>query len=112
MADHSRALRLAERIKVLAASALAKIVKDPDLGFVTFTDARVTPDLRGEIGKQLGIRMTPTLELILDDVPENAGDLNDLLAEAKRRDGELEKLAKGAKHAGDVDPYIQKPQED
>jgi ribosome-binding factor A len=112
------------------------------LGFVTFTDARVTPDLmqarlfytvfgsdvdkaltvailqkntgrlRGEIGKQLGIRMTPTLELILDDVPENAGDLNDLLAEAKRRDGELEKLAKGAKHAGDVDPYIQKPQED
>jgi len=45
MADHSRALRLAERIKVLAASALAKIVKDPDLGFVTFTDARVTPDL-------------------------------------------------------------------
>ena len=43
MADHSRALRLAERIKVLAASALAKVVKDPDLGFVTFTDARVTP---------------------------------------------------------------------
>ena len=109
---------------------------------MTFTDARVTPDLmqarlfytvfgseedkaltvailqkntgrlRGEIGKQLSIRMTPTLELILDDVPENADDLNELLAEARRRDGEVEKLAKGAKHAGDPDPYIQKPQED
>jgi ribosome-binding factor A len=56
--------------------------------------------------------MTPTLELILDDVPENADDLNELLAEARRRDGEVEKLAKGAKHAGDPDPYIQKPQED
>ena len=45
MVDHARARRLAERIKVLAAEALAKVVKDPDLGFVTFTDVRVTPDL-------------------------------------------------------------------
>jgi len=44
MVDHARARRLGERIKVLAAEALAKVVKDPDLGFVTFTDARVTPD--------------------------------------------------------------------
>ena len=93
MADVARARRLGERIKVLAAQALAKVVKDPDLGFVTFTDCRVTPDLahasllytvygtdkeversreileenrgrlRGEIGRQLGIRITPTLEL-------------------------------------------------
>ena len=140
MVDHARARRLGERIKVLAADALAKVVKDPDLGFVTFTDARVTPDLmqarlyytvfgsgpdkdrtiqilekntgrlRGEIGKKLGIRLTPTLELILDEVPENAGALNDLLAEAKRRDEELEKLAKTAKPAGEADPYIHKTQ--
>ncbi len=139
MADHSRALRLAERIKVLAAGALTKVVKDPDLGFVTFTGAKVTPDLmqaklyftvfgtdvekarsveilhkntgrlKGEIGKQLGIRLTPTLELVLDEVPEIASDLNDLLAEAKRRDAELEKISKQAKHAGDSDPYVQKP---
>jgi ribosome-binding factor A len=137
--DHARARRLAERIKVLAAEALAKVVKDPDLGFVTFTDVRVTPDLsqarlyytvmgsdyeverskevleanrgrlRKEIGGQLGIRITPTIELISDDVPEAADALNDLLAEARRRDEEVLKLAKNAQPAGDADPYLKKP---
>jgi ribosome-binding factor A len=137
--DHARARRLAERIKVLAAEALAKVVKDPDLGFVTFTDVRVTPNLsqarlyytvmgtdyeiekskevleanrgrlRKEIGGQLGIRITPTIELISDDVPEAADALNDLLAEARRRDEEVGKLAKNAKPAGDADPYLKKP---
>ena len=139
MVDHARARRLGERIKVLAAEALAKVVKDPDLGFVTFTDVRVTPDLsharlyftvfgsefdvarskeileasrgrlRGEIGRQLGIRITPTIELVSDDVPEAAGALNELLAEAKRRDEEVERLAKNAQPAGDKDPYLKKP---
>ena len=135
MVDVARARRLAERIKVLAAEALSKAVKDPDLGFVTFTDCRVTPDLshaklfytifgsdeekerskeileqnrgrlRGEIGRGLGVRITPTLELEEDLVPANAGALAELLAEAKRRDAELEELAKNAKPAGDEDPY-------
>jgi ribosome-binding factor A len=113
-------------------------VKDPDIGFVTFTDARVTPDLahakiyftvygsdeeqqrtidalernrgrlRGEIGHRLGIRITPTIELIKDEIPASAGALAELLAEAKRRDEELERIAKNAKPAGDADPY-QKP---
>jgi ribosome-binding factor A len=138
MVDHARARRLGERIKVLAAEALAKVVKDPDLGFVTFTDVRVTPDLsqarlyytvmgsdyevekskevleanrgrmRKEIGSQLGIRITPTIELISDEVPEAADALNDLLAEAKRRDEEVLKLAKNAQPAGDADPYLKK----
>ena len=141
MADVARARRLGERIKVLAAQALAKVVKDPDLGFVTFTDCRVTPDLaharlfytvygtdeeversqeileqnrgrlRGEIGRQLGIRITPTLELEKDEIPENAGQLAELLAEAKRRDEEVVQLASKAQPAGDADPY-RKPQED
>ena len=138
MVDHARARRLAERIKVLAAEALARVVKDPDLGFVTFTDVRVTPDLsqarlyytvmgsdyevekskevleanrgrlRKEIGSQLGIRITPTIELISDEVPEAADALNDLLAEARRRDEEVLKLAKNAQPAGDADPYLKK----
>lgn len=138
MVDHARARRLAERIKVLAAEALARVVKDPDLGFVTFTDVRVTPDLsqarlfftvmgsdyeiekskevleanrgrlRKEIGNQLGIRITPTIELVSDEVPEVADALNDLLAEARRRDEEVGKLAKNAKPAGDADPYLKK----
>ncbi len=135
MADLARARRLGERIKVLAAEALVKVVKDPDLGFVTFTDCRVTPDLshaklyytvfgsdeekerskeileenrgrlRGEIGHRLGVRITPTLELEIDEIPANAGALAELLAEAKRRDEEVEKLAKGAQPAGEKDPY-------
>ncbi|MEL0316607.1 MAG: 30S ribosome-binding factor RbfA [Aquiluna sp.] len=135
MADLARARRLGERIKVLAAEALVKVVKDPDLGFVTFTDCRVTPDLshaklyftvfgtdeekerskeileenrgrlRGEIGHRLGVRITPTLELEVDEIPANAGALAELLAEAKRRDEEVEKLAKGAQPAGEKDPY-------
>ncbi|MGA1739153.1 MAG: 30S ribosome-binding factor RbfA, partial [Candidatus Nanopelagicaceae bacterium] len=135
MVDHARARRLAERIKVLAAEALERGVKDPDIGFVTFTDVRVTPDLshakiyftvygsdeeqqssidalernrgrlRGEIGHKLGIRITPTIELIRDEIPATAGQLAELLAEAKRRDAEVEELAKQAKPAGDPDPY-------
>lgn len=136
MVDHDRARRLGERIKVLAAEALERGVKDPDIGFVTFTDAKVTPDLshariyftvygseveqqrsidalernrgrlRGEIGHRLGIRITPTIELIKDEIPETAGALAELLAEAKRRDAEVEEIAKRAKPAGDPDPYI------
>lgn len=136
MVDHARARKLAERIKVLAAEAIEKVVKDPDLGFLTITDCRVTPDLmdaklyftvfgsaadlertkeileahrgkvRSEIGRQLSIRLTPTIEFVHDVVPETAGALNELLAEAKRRDAELEELAKGAKPAGEADPYL------
>lgn len=136
MVDHARARRLGERIKVLAAEALERAVKDPDIGFVTFTDVKVSPDLthariyftvlgseedqkssieilerskgrlRGEIGKHLGIRITPTIELILDEVPATAGAMAELLAEAKRRDEEVERLAKLAAPAGEADPYI------
>ncbi len=142
MVDHARARRLAERIKVLAAEALERGVKDPDIGFVTFTDVRVTPDLahakiyftvygsdeeqqksidalernrgrlRGEIGHRLGIRITPTIELIRDEIPATAGALAKLLAEAKRRDAEVEQLKKQAKPAGDPDPYIKPKSQD
>jgi ribosome-binding factor A len=140
--DHARARRLGERIKVLAAEALEKVVKDPDLGFVTITDVRVSPDLsqaklyftvfgsaeeleitkeilesykgrvRSEIGRHLGIRITPAIEFINDEVPVAAGALTDLLAEAKRRDAELEKIAKDAKPAGDADPYVKPKTQD
>jgi ribosome-binding factor A len=135
MVDHARARKLAERIKVLVAEALEHTVKDPDLGFVTITDVRVTPDLqhatvfytvwgtdeektrsaeiieknrgriRGAVGHNLSIRLTPTLEMIMDEVPETAAALNDLLAEAKARDAEVAKLAKSAQWAGEANPY-------
>jgi len=46
MSNDVRARKLADRIKVVAAETLERRVKDPRLGFVTVTDARVTGDLR------------------------------------------------------------------
>ena len=146
MVDVARARRLAERIKVLVAESLDRVIKDPDLGMVTITDVRVTPDLqhatifysvfgsaaeiaksqelitrntgrlRGEVGRHLQIRLTPTLEFIIDEVPVTAAALNDLLAEARARDAEVAKLAAEAKFAGEENPYreprIQTDEED
>jgi ribosome-binding factor A len=135
MVDVARARKLAERIKVLVAEALEKAVKDPDLGFVTITEVKVTPDLqhaqifytvfgsdedrvrsneiikkntgriRGEVGHNLSIRLTPTLEFIADELPENAAHMNELLAAARARDEEVARLAAAAKPAGDANPY-------
>ena len=135
MVDVARARKLAERIKVLVAEALEKAVKDPDLGFVTITEVKVTPDLqhaqifytvfgsdedrvrsneiikkntgriRGEVGHNLSIRLTPTLEFIADELPENAAHMNDLLAAARARDEKVARLAAAAKPAGDANPY-------
>ncbi len=102
MADQARARRLAVRIREIVASTLENQVKDPRLGMVTITDARVTPDLRDatlyytvygdeaaradsaaalesargvlrtEVGRQTGIKFTPTLAFVPDAVPEQA----------------------------------------
>jgi ribosome-binding factor A len=46
MADAGRARKIADRIKTLIAANVESIVKDPDLGFITITDVRVTGDLQ------------------------------------------------------------------
>ncbi len=131
-----RAGKVAERIQQIIARRLEKGLRDPRIGFVTITDVRVTGDLqhasvfytvygseeeqagtaaalkaatgllRTEVGKQLGTRLTPTLEFIHDELPETAEHLSELLAEAKRRDEESQALAAGAQYAGDADPYV------
>ncbi|WP_061960425.1 30S ribosome-binding factor RbfA [Demequina flava] len=135
MADSARALKLAGTIKKLVARALETEIKDPRLGFVTVTDVRVTGDLqqasvfytvyggeeeraataaalasskgrlRSLVGRELGIRLTPTLEFHLDAVPETAATLDKALHEAHQRDEELRRLRENAKYAGDEDPY-------
>lgn len=136
-----RQARLADRIRVLIAERLEKGLRDPRLGFVTITDVRVTGDLqhasvfytvygddqaredsaaalkaatgmlRSEVGKRLGVRLTPSLEFIPDALPENAGHIAELLREAQERDAAVAGLAVGASYAGDADPYV-KPRED
>ncbi|GAA5083252.1 MULTISPECIES: 30S ribosome-binding factor RbfA [Nocardia] len=46
MVDQARARRLAKRISSIVANAIEYEIKDPRLGFVTITDAKVTGDLR------------------------------------------------------------------
>jgi ribosome-binding factor A len=135
MTDTARARKLADRIREIVAEALEKRVKDPRLGFVTVTDARVTNDLqhatvfytvlgdadelassaaalesakgvlRSEVGRRTGVRLTPTLEFVSDAVPENAAHIEDLLRTAAARDADLAATAAGASFAGDPDPY-------
>ena len=131
----NRALKVADRIREIVAAALESRVKDPRFGFVTITDVRVTGDLqnasifytvlgddlsrestaaalksasgmlRSEVGKALGLRITPTLEFILDGLQESASALNDLMSEVAKKDQELRKLREGAKPIGGADPY-------
>ena len=140
MADPGRARRLAGRIKQIVASSIEMQIKDPRLGMVTITDARVTGDLhdatvfytvfgdeeqrvasaaalesakgvlRSEVGRQTGVRFTPTLTFALDAVPESAAHIEDLLAVAAQADRRVEEARRGARPAGDPDPY-RKPRE-
>jgi ribosome-binding factor A len=130
-----RVVRLAEQIKVIVAEMLQRRIKDPRLGFVTITDVRLTGDsqdatvfytvlgseeeqasttaalrsatglIRSEVGKQLGLRFTPTLAFVPDAVPENARQIDDLLAQARSIDAQVAEQAAGAAYAGEADPY-------
>lgn len=135
MADPARAARLADRIKVIVAKALERRIKDPRLGFITVTDARVTNDLqhatvyytvfgdaeeqkataaalesakgilRSEVGKNITARLTPTLTFVPDEVPVNAAHIEDLLRKTKERDAEIAAAAEGAEYAAGADAY-------
>lgn len=135
MADSARARRLAKRIVAIVATELELKVKDPRLAMITITAATVTPDLReavvfytvygneddvtstaaalasatgvlrSAVGRETGIKFTPTLAFRLDTVPENAHRINDLIAAAKASDAEVASRAAGAQYAGDADPY-------
>ena len=68
--------------------------------------------IRSEVGKQTGIRLTPTLAFHLDAVPETAAHLEQALAEAARRDAEVQALAKAASYAAEADPYRRAEEDD
>ncbi|MHA6763161.1 30S ribosome-binding factor RbfA [Streptacidiphilus sp. PAMC 29251] len=141
MTDTARARKLADRIRVVVAETLERRIKDPRLGFVTITDTRVTGDLREatvfytvygdeteraataaalesakgvlrtEVGRQTGVRFTPSLAFIADAIPDTARQLDDLLIRARQQDAEVRSVAVGKTYAGDADPY-RKPGED
>ena len=131
----ARVRKLADRIRVIVAETLENRVKDPRLGFVTITDVRLTGDLRdasifytvlgdeearagtaaalesakgvlrSEVGRQTGVRHTPSLAFFANAVPETAKAITDLLAVAAAADAEVAKARANAEYAGDPDPY-------
>src|ERR1700691_5358912 len=108
MVDQARARKLADRIAQIVAEMLERRIKDPRLGFVTVTEARLTGDLReakvfytvfgtpeeredsakalksatgvirSEVGRLIGLRHTPSIEFIEDVLPENSQRIDDL----------------------------------
>ena len=134
-----RSQKVADRIKVVVAEALENKIKDPRLGFVTITDVRITGDLqnasvfytvlgdnvarentakalasakgvlRSTVGKDLGTRVTPTLEFFEDSLPETSVAMETLLAETRKHDEEISALRAKAKPIAE-DPY-KKPRE-
>lgn len=135
MTDTARARKLADRIRVVVAETLQRRIKDPRLGYVTITDTRVTGDLReatvfytvfgddeeraasaaalesakgvlrSEVGRQTGVRFTPSLTFVPDALPETARTIDDLLAQARAADAQVRETAAGKGYAGDADPY-------
>ena len=98
MADPARARKLAVRIRQIVSAAIESQIKDPRLGMVTVTDARVTSDLReatvfytvygdataaedsakalasatgvlrATVGRQTDIKFVPTLTFVADNL--------------------------------------------
>ena len=126
---------MADLIRQVLAERLQKGLRDPRMGYVTITDVSVTGDLqhasvfytvlgddkeradtqralaaatgmlRSEVGKNITARLTPSLEFVLDGIPENAAAIEGLLQQARERNAETERLAQSAQYAGDEDPY-------
>ena len=139
--SNPRVRKVADRIQVIVAQMLERRIKDPRLGFVTITDVRLTGDsqqatifytvlgeetdlastaialesakgvLRSEVAKQLAMRHAPTLTFLPDEIPETARHLDEVLAQARASDAEVEAVRQGKTYAGEADPY-KKPHED
>jgi ribosome-binding factor A len=113
--------RLAEQIKEEVSLIIAGEVEDPRVGFVTVTEARVTPDLkhakiyvsvlgteqevkesiaalkhasgfiRTQLGAMLRMRRTPELHFVYDETTETAARIEELLSEEVKKAQERER---------------------
>jgi len=137
VADQARTRRMSVRVREIVANVIERQVKDPRLGMVTVTDARLTPDLReatvfytvwgdetvradtatalesakgvirSAVGRGTGLKHTPSLAFVLDAIPENAKHIEEVLEQARAADEHVHQLAEHARPAGDPDPYRQ-----
>jgi len=137
MGQSHRSQKVADRIKVVVAQLLETKIKDPRLGFVTITDARVTGDLqnasifytvfgdedqraataaalesakgliRSAVGHELQTRITPSLEFHLDGLPESAQEMDSLLEKVRAQDAQVAVLRAQATYAAGENAYKQ-----
>lgn len=135
MTDPAKVRRHAERVRELVAEVVRTQIKDPRLGMITITDSRITPDLReatifytvlgdadaqsstaaaldsakgllrSTVGKALGLKHSPTLAFVHDDVQEQVKHIDELIAAARESDAKVHELAVGATYAGEPQPY-------
>ncbi len=133
--NQARARKLGDRIAQIVAEMLERRIKDPRLGFVTVTEARVTGDLReatvfytvygsddevagtraalasatglirSEVGRQTGLKHTPSISFSQDTIPDTARTIEDLVAKARAADAAVAAARADAVPAGDPDPY-------
>jgi ribosome-binding factor A len=111
--SYQRSDRVGDLLVELIAELLGKEIRDPRLGAVTITAAKVTKDLRhariyfnllggredksevraglqsatgfirSKLGKQLNLRFVPTLEFVYDETADEARRIEDLLKQVK-----------------------------
>lgn len=61
--------------------------------------------IRSEVGRQTGVKFTPTVAFVLDELPQSAKHIDELLAVARQADAQVERVRAHAVPAGDPDPY-------
>jgi ribosome-binding factor A len=135
MTDPAKVRRHAERVRELVAQVARTQIKDPRLGMITFTDSRITGDLReatvfytvlgdvaeqeatavalesakglmrSTVGRALGLKHSPTLTFVQDNVLDHAKHIDELIAAARDADAKVHELAARATYAGDSQPY-------
>ncbi len=121
--EFSRSERMAEQVRRELAEIVRDEIKDPRLGFVSFTEVRMSRDLshaviycsvlnsedqvesievlnravgfiRKEIARRIRARIVPTLKFVIDDSVTRGVAMDELIREAIDSDN---------KHSGDED---------
>jgi ribosome-binding factor A len=114
--SYPRSRRVAQQIQRALSELIRRDVRDPRLGMITLTEVRVSSDLsyakvyysvlgadreqaqailegasdmlRGPLGRSLGIRHSPELRFVPDELIESGARLSALITQAVRDDAE------------------------
>ncbi len=127
-AADSRIRKIEAQLQRVIAALIVREVRDPRVGHVTITAVRLAADLglarvyfvpfaaenaadevrrgltraggflRGQVGRELGLRHAPRLEFLLDDTVERAARLSGLIDRARTEDQAKDQANDQAKH--------------